>query len=819
MLKNYFKIAYRNLINSKLYSAINIIGLAVGISSCVLIGLYLNNEWTYDQFHEQSDRIYRAWVLEDYGENDRYFNTVTPLAVKPMLEQNIPEVASVTRYYQFADLIKAVDQETGYSQTMHMVDPSFFAIFDFTLTGGNPESLFKQPEEVVLTRSAANRYFGNSDPMGQTLMVRMGPQYEPFTVTGIIEEPPANSSVQFEVLIPFANSTKLFSERAHTSWYNVFAETYVLLDNEAKISQVKPKLASTMKQVLGEEEYSRSNYTVGLQPITDIHLNPEFPAGIAPVRDPAHLYILAAVALLILLIACVNFMTLAISRSASRAREIGIRKTVGAIRRHIAYQFLGEALLLTTGSLGLGILLSEQFLPLFNNISGTELELQINSFSLLLFAGLTLFISLIAGSYPAFYLSRFKPAEVLRGRLAMKGDRSRFRQGMVVFQFALSIFLIAGTLIVNRQLDFVRSKDLGYQKEHTVILQADATLMPGMRLQTLLDEIIRKKDLLIDELSGEPSIRKVSASIFTPAQNGWINVDFRDQDDRKYTMNINFVDADYLKTMDIGLVLGRSFSAENPSDARRAVVVNQALVDAFELENPVGGRLPGNFDDHVIIGVSENFNYESLHTRVEPLALSINPRILTSGINNIGIQSSPAPRITAVIAPGDLPKAMDQLESAWKEVAPQQPFNYTFLDQVVDSQYRREERLSTIASIGSTLAIIIACMGLFGLASLIVVQRTKEIGIRKVLGAGAGHIILLVNREFTWLVVIAFVIAAPAAWYGAVNWLEDFAYKTDIGAGVFLIAGLLTLLVAWLSVSYQSVRAAMMDPVKSLRSE
>ncbi|MDR8393443.1 ABC transporter permease [Aliifodinibius sp. S!AR15-10] len=818
MLKNYIKIAFRNLFKHKVFSLINIVGLAVGIACCILIALYIHHEWSFDQFHAESDRIYRTWVKEDYGDGEVYFNTVTPLVLKPKLEQNIPGIEVAARRYLFNEQVKRSDAEQAFSQSIHMVDPGFFEIFDFDFLSGSSGQLFSTPNHVALTPDAAKRYFGDEDPLQKTILIKMGQQFEPFTVAGLLEKPAANSSIRYEMVIPFSNSRKLFSPRAFTSWFNVAAETYVMLRGVANPGAVSAKFPGMMRQALGEEEYANSNYSVGLQPLTDIHLNTEFPTGIAPVSDPTYSYILGAIALLVLIIACVNFMTLSVSRSARRALEVGVRKTMGAQSQHIMYQFWGEALLMTLMALIAGVIMAELMLPMFNSLSGTELSLSFGMQSVHLFIGLAVTISLAAGMYPALLLSGFRPVEVLKGKLGMKADKSLFRKGMVVFQFTLSIFLISSTLIVTRQLDFL-SKDLGYQKEQIVIVQTDATLSPQTGFQALTDRMHRKKELLQNELSSQSGVVEVSSSMFTPAQPGWIAVDYRDNSGRKREMNINFVDENYLQAMDITITRGRSFSEENPSDRRQALIVNEALVAEFGWENPIGQRLPGQFENHEIIGVTENFNYESLYSEVEPLALAVNPEILLSGIDNIGFQAPPSPRITLKIASDEVPATMAAIQSAWEKVAPSASFNFTFLDQAVDSRYRQEERLGKIVTAGSTLAIVIACLGLFGLAALMVVRRTKEIGVRKVLGASASSIVYMVNREFTKLVATAFIIAVPFSWYAVNQWLQDFAYRVELGIGVFLLAGTIALVVAWLTVSYQSIKAALIDPVKSLRSE
>ncbi|MBD3616745.1 MAG: ABC transporter permease [Gracilimonas sp.] len=826
MIKNYFKIAFRNLFKNKVYSFINIFGLAVGIACCLLIGLYVHNEWSYDEFHSKSDRLHRAWVHEDYGNDEIYFNSVTPLILASTLENNIPEIEETTRFSSFSNPVKRPDQSESVSETISMADPVFFEMFDFEVIRGDVTPFKDNPGTVIISEQTAKQFFGEEDPIQKPLSIQIGDAFTDFTVVAVTEDPPLNSSIQFEILIPFSNDTKIYSQGALTSWFSVSAETYVLLRENSQMDEIDGKMQSMMVTELGNRygnEFNENDltYTVGLQPITDIHLNTEIPEGIASVNDPIYSYILGAIAFLILLIACVNFMTLAISRSTSRAKEVGIRKTIGAVRQHLMFQFWGEALLMTLFSLVAGILLAELLLPHFNVLSGTELQLTFNVNILIMFLIGAVFISLIAGIYPALILSGFKPVEVLKGRVKLSGDKNLFRQIMVVFQFTLSIALIAGTLIISKQLDYMRSVDLGYQKEQVVVLSTDFNAGPGTPISKTIEDANNLKERLESELAGEPGIASFSLSAFTPVQSGgWISADYRDQSDRKRYFHFNIVDHAFLDTYGISVLSGRDFSVNNPSDKRRAILVNQALVDDYGWENPIGQRLPGpNFEDHEIIGVVENFHYESLHTEVEPLALTINPSILFSGIENIGFSTSPTPRISIQFKTQDLPALMSKFEETWASTAEGAPFNYTFVDQAVDNQYRQEERLSQIVFFGSTLAIIIACLGLFGLASLMIIRRTKEIGVRKVLGASSKSIVLLVNKEFTKLVAIAFVIAAPIAWYGMSNWLQDFAYRIEMGIGVFLLAGITVLAVAWLTVSYQSVKATLINPVDSLRSE
>lgn len=821
MLKNYFKIAFRNLFKHKVYSFINIFGLAVGIACCLLIGLYVQNEWSYDTFHSNSDRIYRAWTEETVENGRVLLNTSTPIPLRPALDEYIPEVEKSTYIYAFNNLVETPGNPDPQNEGVLVVNDDFFDIFDFKLIQGDRESLFDNPSSVVLSEETAQRFFGSANPLQQSLSIRIGDEYQTFTVTGILESAPSNSSLSYNILMPNEMLDKLVGERAYSSWFNIFGTTYVLLDENADPATLDAKFQSMMQTVLGEDLYQETNYTIGLQALTDIHLNPDFPQNIASVSDPAYSYILAAIALLILFIACVNFMTLSISKSASRAKEVGIRKTIGAIRQHLMYQFWGEALMMTVLSIVVGVAFSELLLPLFNELSGTALEFNLSAQTIAVLAGLAILISLIAGIYPALILSGFRPVEVLKGRLNLSADKSFFRQSMVVLQFSLSIALIFGTITVHRQLDYIQNKNLGYQKDQVVVIESGLSAGPSVPLSEVMQASYQRKGLLQNEISGIDGVSTISAASYTPVQTGgWFRIGFRDNQDQQHNIHANVVDADFITTLGIEIIQGRNFSNENPSDERRAIIVNQALVDHFGWENPIGQRLPGpEFDDHEVIGVVENFHYESLHTSINPLALAINAEMLFSGINNMMLSNSPSPRFSFKLNTNDLSSTMASIQNVWETVAAGTPFNYTFIDQSLDAQYRQEQRLSEIVTTGSVFAIVIACLGLFGLASLMVIRRTKEIGVRKVLGASSSSIVLLVNKEFTKLVLIAFLIAIPVAWYFMSGWLENFAYRIDIGLGIILLAGISALVVAWLTVSYQSIKATLVNPVESLRSE
>ena len=507
MLKNYLKIALRNLQKDKVHGVINVTGLAVGLACCLLIMLFVRNEWSYDRFHERADDLYRAWVLEDYGEDQQFFNTVTPIILAPTLTETFPEIEQVVRLTTNNDQVRR--GETTLTETALVVDPNFFAVFDFPLLRGDPDHLFDTPNTMVLTPEVATRYFGQDDPLGQTLSMRVGADFQEFVVTGIAAPPPSNSGIQFTMLMPFAQGDNLFSENARRSWFNVAVETYVLLRDDVQVAALEAKLPALVKQVLADR-VEEGQYTIGLQPMTAIHLDTSFPVGIAPISDPAYSYILAGIALLVLLIACINFMTLSIGRSASRAMEVGVRKAIGASRRHLMYQFWGEALLTTLLALTLGVVLAEACRPLFNTLAGTDLALTLDGGTMLFLAALTVLIGLVAGSYPAAFLSGFRPVEVLTGKLRLGGDTSLLRRSLVVVQFGLSIFLMASTLLMGQQLDFMRTKSLGFDKEQVVVLPTSAA---GAGLLQLLEDGRRTADLLRNDLATDPAIVGMAAKL------------------------------------------------------------------------------------------------------------------------------------------------------------------------------------------------------------------------------------------------------------------------------------------------------------------
>lgn len=813
MIRNYFKTALRNLWRNKVHTIINIFGLSVGITTCILILLFVKDELTFDQFHTNSDRIYRAWVFEDYGEDEQFFNSITPIILGPSVKENIGGIEHFSRFGFFNSLIRK--EEDSFNERVNLATDSFFEIFDFKVLNGQIDGALTELNDVVITETIAKKYFGEVDPIGKRLQIKVADEFRDYYVKAVLEDVPSNSSIQFDLLISDLNNKLLYGERQRNSWTNVNVETYFLLEPGKSKEDVEANFPKMLQKEFGEE-YVEGVYNIGLQPLTDIHLNTEIPAGMAPVSDPKYSWILSALAILILIVASINFMMLSVGKSINRAKEVGVRKVSGAKRTQLIYQFLGEAILVTLFALLVGILLSILNLPLFNELSGKELSLEPGLINVSAILGLTLLIGLISGSYPALVLSGFKPVSIFKGNVKVGKGKQRLRKSMVSFQFILSIFLIASTLVMKRQLDFMQEKNLGYNKEHVMVVQLN---VPGGRLSEVIDNGFDLSQQFKNSLSSVPSIQQVGVASHTMGTGGWTNVGFTDLQDNYKTFNVNFVDEDYIPSLNIQIIKGRNFS-EATSDKRRALIVNEAFVEFFGWDNPLGKKIPGkNFMDHEIIGVVKDFNYASLHNKVEPLALTMNPMVILSGIENIGIGTSPVPKLMVRINSGMIRKAIDQTKSVWEKIIPDEEFDFTFIDQTLAAQYRQEENLGKIVTIASILAVIIGSLGLLGLASLTIAGRLKEIGLRKVLGASEKNILMLLSKDYVYLVFISLLIASPFTYYFMNKWLQNFEYKIEIGPGIFLIAGGIALLIAIFTISFQSVKAAFTKPVETLKYE
>ena len=807
MLRSYLTLALRTLWKEKGYAFINVFGLAVGIAFCALIFLYLRHEWSYDAFHDAADRlvrVHRVSFAPDGTVHDT--DTSLPFPAGPAFLADLPEVEQYVRFYRMEQLVRRGDR--ALDQQVFYTDPQVFDVFSFPLVQGDPASALADPSGAVLTETTARAFFGDADPMGQRLTVRTGQTDHDVVVTGVMADIPSASSLQFDVLLPLERllgTVPYFAER-RTRWTSSAFKTYLLLREGASLEAVRAKMPGFRAKYYPDAEAdlrARGLWTgdgiptsYDVLPITDIHLTPEV-RSYGEESSPVYSYILGGLALAVLLIACINFMTLAIGRSARRAVEVGVRKAVGADRRQLMAQFWGEALLMSTLALAGGLVLAEVFLPVFNDLAGKTLRFDLlrDAAGGVVLLGVTLVTGLIAGSYPAAVLSRLRPTATLKGGPALRGAHG-FTRALVVVQFSLSVFLIAATLVMLDQIDYLRSRPLGFDEEQVVVI--DASDVDGAQVLGRFRQ----------RLTGHAAVAGLTGTNTTFGE-GFSRLGFEYEGAVKQVVEFH-VESDYLDVMGMDLIAGRTFDPSLPTDSGRVIVINEALARDFGWAEPLGQPLRGATGspetDPVVIGVVRDFNFRSLHTEVEPMMLVLGPR---RAVDFVVVR----------LRPGDVREALGVLRETWQQAAPTMPFQYRFLDEALDAQYRAEERWSRILGYGALFAVLIACLGLFGLTALTVASRTKEIGIRKVLGASIAGVTLLLSKDFARLILVAVAVATPAAYLAMRSWLGGFAYRVELGAGLFALAGLLALAVALLTVSYQAVRAALADPVESLRYE
>ena len=787
MLLNYLKIALRHVRRHKVYSGLNIVGLSVGLAACLLIALYVQFETSFDRFHANADRIYRVEmdVLSEGGMR-RWGPTFLPIG--PLLREAFPEIEQVVRVAtQDQPLIQHAETRF-YEDAFRYAEPSFFEIFDFEVLRGAPSELAR-PGTIMLSELMATKYYGGDDPLGQTLTVanKWNQQVETYEIVGILEDTRLDAHFQVHFL---ASMATLEAESRDRSWSRL-AFTYVLLRDGYEADDLAGKLPAF------QEHQLRSGFLEGsslaLRPLTDIHLRAALFNDIEPQGDIRYVYLFSAIAALILLIACINYMNLATARSAQRAREVGVRKVVGAQRRHLAFQFLGESVLLTSAALLLGLILAQLLLPSFSALIERPLTFQLGDARLtLVLAGIVLVVGLTAGGYPALLLSSFRPVDVLKG--AVRTTAWPFvRKSLVVFQFAVSAALIVGTLVIQRQLDYVQNTRLGFEKEQMLILPTRGRLAD--RAAAFKQELA--------QLASVQHVTVASAVPGRPNAISWFD-HIEGYDGEGVVFDHLFVDYDYIPTLGLEVVAGRTFSDQFPTDAESALLINETAARQLGWVDPIGKTIQDHGTTKSVIGVLRDFHVQSMKHGIKPMIMEISPA---------------SDFIAAKLNVTDLPSALAAIHTIWDRFIPMLPFQYAFLDDDYEAMYRSEQRLGHLFGAFALFAVVIACLGLFGLAAFVTQQRTKEIGIRKVLGASVASVVGLLSRDFLKLVCIAFLLAAPLAYFAMERWLDSFAYRVDIGIGTLLSAGALALVTALLTVSYQAARAALADPVKSLRYE
>ena len=799
MIKNYLKVAVRNLLRHKGYAFINILGLAVGIAASVLIFLYITNEMSYDKFHENADRTYRMKADWSNQGDSRIHQLGTPYILAQTIREKYPQVEFITQLSGPVGDVIIRYRDTSFKETdIFCAEPSFFDVFSFPLLKGNPETLLKDPHMMVMTQSLAKKYFGDEDPVGETIEMMATGEKEFFKVTGVMEDIPQSSHFRFDALI----SMKTVFPEPSLGWtWNNYV-TYVTLQKGVTQGLMEEKLVEIDKvHCEGGREHIPWIWT--LDPIARIHLHSDLVTGNQPNGSIAYVRLFTIVAVLILLIAGINFVNLATARSARRAKEVGLRKVVGSQRRQLIQQFLGESVLMSLIALAFAIFLIQVTLPFYRNLTGKTLALSYfgNPFVIPGLLGLALGVGILAGLYPAFFLSSFKLTHVLKGSpLSGRGRSALFlRNGLVVFQFAMSVLLIIGSLVIFRQLEYIKNQRLGFDKEHVVVIHNADTL--GGQLEPYMERLKQQSDVL-----GVTAVRSVPGR-GTP--NWGIGVEGIERE-RPLNMNFMTCDQDFADVLSIQMLEGRFMSRDFPTDVD-AVVINKKAAEYFGIENPVGKKLRiwWTEKDLTIIGIIDNFHFESLHRNVRSMGYLL-PE---------AIDSTRKPFLLVKISSQVTSGVLSELQKTWQSMSGGLPFEFTFLDEKVNSLYQNDNRAGRIVTLFSCLAIFVSCLGLFGLAAFVAEQRTKEIGVRKVLGAPLSNIMWLLTGQFVKWVIVANLIAWPVGYFLMNRWLEGFAFRASLSIWIFLTSGLAALAIAALTVSSQVIRAALANPADSLKYE
>jgi putative ABC transport system permease protein len=818
MISHYIKIALRNLSKQKVLAFINVFGLSVGIACFSLFLLYALNEFSYDQFHKNGADIYRVvqWFAGDKNRGpggDASSNTPTG----PAMKQDLPGVENFVRLQDGwgEHFVKVDDKITR--QAVSFADPQILKVFSFGLIAGNPDDALKDPHNVVLTRDKAMQLFGTTDNIiGRRIDIKMNDQqdqFEGFRVGGVVENIPKTSSIQFGLLGNFEYVLATDGgKQSATNWHmTIGIETYVLLKGGNRLANNPKLLAGFWHKYYSEDEAflkksGRWNgidpfpYSYKLQPIQDIHTSMNVDSGPpGSTTNPKNLWILISISAGILLIACINFTTLAIGRSAGRAKEVGVRKVIGAERKKLIYQFLTEAMVLSIFSGAIGLLLANGLLPFFNKLCGRQLSFSADQFPQLfwILAGVVLLVGLIAGSYPALVLSGFKPVEVLKSKIKLGGS-NYFTKSLVTFQFVLSVGLIISTLVIFKQLHFLRSKNLGLTKENVLVINADG--LDTKKMYPLFRHLLQSRREIVGIAGSQIGLGEGQGQM-----GGGYKYGDKDFGSIEYP-----IDQYYLKVMGMQLIAGRNFNLSIAGDSTNAVIINETLTKNIlgtSPENAIGKQFNGRGDQiKTVIGVTRDFNFESLNRAVREQLFNM-PGNFAPGKIFVRIQA------------GEPAGAIALLESAWKKLEPDYPFKYSFLDEDLDRFYKSEEKWSSIVGWAGGISIFLACLGLFGLAALAAVNRTREIGIRKVLGASVPVIVRMLSKDFLILVTIALLIASPIAWYFMNRWLQDYAYRINITWWIFAVTGFVTIFIAFLTIGVQALKVAISNPVESLRNE
>jgi putative ABC transport system permease protein len=807
VIRNYIKTAFRNLLKNKGFTAINVLGLALGLTTCLLIVFYVFDELSYDRYNVNADRIYRINNDVKFGGNEGSYSE-SPAPTAAALKADFPEIEQVTRFRQRGGNQVKKGNQNIQEDNMVYADPAIFSVFTLPMIDGKPATALKETHSVVITERIALKYFNSTSAVGKVLTFNDTALYK---VTGVIKNIPKQSHFDFDFFI----SMPTLAESKEEAWFSNNFDTYILFRPgtdikhfEAKLpvflrKHAEPQLVSILHMAFDKLEQTGNYFRFSLIPLKKIHLESNTKYDMGTKGDIKIVYIFSAIAMFILLIACVNFMNLSTARSSNRAKEVGVRKVLGSPRKYLIAQFLTESIMVTLAGAIIAVFTAWAFLHTFNQMSGKELTVtsQIMGWLLPVLAIFVIVVGCVAGSYPALFLSGFQPIEVLKGKLASGFKGGMLRSSLVVFQFAISIFLIIGTIVIYNQLKYIQSKDLGYNRDHVMIVQRVYTL--GNKAKIFKQEI--------KQLAG---VKSATLTGYLPT-SGYNNNSSLFKDpvlDAKKALQSSIwnVDEDYIPTLGIKMAAGRNFSKDMSTDST-AIIINQAAVQLLGFSNPLNQNLYLPMDNMAkvmkrfhIIGVIKDFNFKSLRENVTPLVL---------------FDSEDTGALSIRMSSADIPNLLAQVKSKWASMSPGLQFDYSFMDQDYEKNYYAEQRVGKIAIAFTSLAIVIACLGLFGLAAYAAEQRTKEIGIRKVLGANISTIVGMLSKDFIKLVLIAIIIASPFAWWAMHTWLLGFAYRQNIQWWVIALAGLAAILIAFITISFQSIKAALTNPVKSLRSE
>lgn len=794
MIRNYFKIAWRSLQKNKLYTLVNLAGLSIGIVGCLLIGLYIYQEWSYGKFHEKAERIARVtWQMNFEGTSEETANTGT--RVGPEFTRRFPEVEEFVRLLKYPRVIKYEDKLFEEKNFLY-ADSSFFKVFSFPLLKGNPATVLDAPEKVVLSSSMAEKYFGSEPAVGKRINVGG----KDFLVTGIAADAPDNSQVQYDFVGSFTSLNAAKEEK----WTEANYLTYLLLTNKNSFKPLQAKIEKYMQEVKQEEPFLQGNNSMNyhVQPLTKVHLYSKID-GFEPNGSITYLYVLAAMALLILFIACVNYTNMSIAQSAGRSSEIGMRKVLGAQRGDIFKQFITEAILLTLLAVVVGMLVCLLILPQFNELSGKNISFQVlfAPSTLLVLLVLATIITFLAGAYPALVLSGGKLTSILKKGYSLSGS-AFLRKSLIVFQFVISIFLIISTVVILQQLSFIQNKDLGYSKEQLVILPVD-------------QQMREKYEQLTNALENVNGISSVAGAYEEPTHIGWSDGLNSLENNRSITINAMPADENIVKTLDLTIIAGKDFTSSdiklaNPevhgNEIKYTYILNESAVKAmgWTPEEAVGKRVAKGREG-VVRAVVKDFHFRSLHEPIGPLVIFMDERLIGS--------------MFVKISSNDIAATLDKLEAVWKDRVPHRPFEYQFLDESYAAMYKAEQSIAGIFTTFSLVAILLACLGLFALTAYAMVRRTKEIGIRKVLGASVTDILAMVSTDFVKLVIVAVLIAVPLSIFAVNKWLGTFSYRIDLQWWIIILASLITLGIATVTVCLQAFKTAVSNPVKNLKTE